>query len=329
MRLPVPSRASVRFSPRVLEFARDVVLGLTDTPRWLPCKYLYDARGSELFESITAQPEYYPTRTEASLLERYAPEIPEITGPVSLIELGSGSSAKTDHVLRAYEGTQPVEYVPVDVSGAAIAQASDRLEREFPHVQVHGVVGTYEDAFPLIKDYSPAMVMFLGSTLGNFNQTESLFFWQRVSHGLQAGDYFLLGVDLVKDRVVLEAAYNDAAGATAEFTTNLFARINRELGASVDLDALEHVAQYNETWQRMEIFTRFHRAQRVRVDPLNVDLEVAAGEQIMIEISRKFKMTNLRNFLSCFDLETVATFTDDRQWFGELLVRKKESDHGN
>ena len=306
----------------VQEFARDVVLGLSDTPRWLPCKYLYDARGSELFELITAQPEYYPTRTEASILEQYAQELPKLTGAVSLIELGSGSSVKTDHILRAYELVQSVEYVPVDVSRAAIEDARDRLGREFPNVTVKGVVGTYEEAFPLIRDHSPAMVLFLGSTLGNFNQAESLIFWRRVSRGLQAGDFFLLGVDLVKERAILEAAYNDAAGVTSEFTANLFGRINRELGADVDPTALEHVAQYNAAWQRMEMFVRFNRTQRVRVDPLDMDLEIAAGEQIMIEISRKFQLANLETFLDCFGLETVATFTDDRRWFGELLLKK-------
>jgi len=305
-----------------LAFARDVMVGLHDTPRWLPCRYLYDARGSELFEAITKQPEYYPTRTEAAILERSATDIFEQTGPVSLIELGSGSSLKTDHLLRAYSDDQVVTYVPIDVSDAAIRQATQRIVQQHDGVEVNGIVGTYDEAFPLMRQHSPAMVMFLGSTLGNFNQTESLNFWRRISASLEKGDYFLLGVDLVKDKAILEAAYNDVAGATAEFTTNLFAHINRELGASVDLEALEHIAQYNEAWQRMEIFIRFRRAQHLRVDPLNVDLEIAAGEQIMIEISRKFKLANLRKFLTCFGLETVATFTDDRQWFGELLLRK-------
>jgi L-histidine N-alpha-methyltransferase len=282
-----------------------------------------------LFEAITAQPEYYPTRTEASILEQYASDMPALTGPVSLIELGSGSSVKTDHVMRAYQDVQDVAYVPVDVSRAAINQAADRLEREFPHVHVNGVVGTYEDAFPLIQDHSPAMVLFLGSTLGNFNQTESLMFWRRVARGLQPGDFFLLGVDLVKDPAVLEAAYNDAAGVTARFTTNLFARINRELGAGLDLEALEHVARYNESWQRMEMSTRFHHDQVFHVDPLPVDIEIRAGEQVMIEISRKFQLPNLQTFLACHGLETVASFTDEREWFGELLLRKTEGHHGD
>ena len=307
----------------IVEFAHAVVLGLSDTPRWLPCRFLYDARGSELFEEITKQPEYYPTRTEAGILERYAGDLPGLTGKVSLIELGSGSSIKTDHILRAYAEHQSVEYVPVDVSGSAIEQASARLSRKFENVQVTGIVGTYEHAFPLVREHSPAMVMFLGSTLGNFNQTESLIFWRRVSAALQPGDFFLLGVDLVKDTAVIEAAYNDAAGVTPKFTANLFARINRELGSNVDLGTLEHVAYYNQAWRRMEMSARFTVGQRLHIAPLDVTIEIAAGEQVMIEISRKFHLGDLERFLACFELDTVATFTDERRWFGELLLKKR------
>jgi L-histidine N-alpha-methyltransferase len=165
--------------------------------------------------------------------------------------------------------------------------------------------------------------MFLGSTLGNFNQTESLIFWRRVSAALQPGDFFLLGVDLVKDTAVIEAAYNDAAGVTPKFTANLFARINRELGSNVDLDTLEHVAYYNQAWRRMEMSARFTVDQRVHIAPLGVTIEIAAGEQVMIEISRKFHLGDLERFLACFELDTVATFTDERRWFGELLLKKR------
>ncbi len=308
------------------EFAKAIVLGLHDTPRWLPCRFLYDAEGSALFESITEQPEYYPTRIEAAILAKQGPTIARLTGPVTLIELGSGSSLKTDHVLTAYAANataaNDVVYVPIDVSDSAIEQATQRIADEHSGVSVSGIVGTYEEAFPLMKQHSPAMVMFLGSTIGNFNQTESLIFWQRVSASLQVGDYFLLGADLVKPRHVLEAAYNDAAGITPRFTKNLFARMNRELGADIDLDALEHVARFNDRWQRIETFMRFHKAQTIHIAPMGTDIEIAAGDQIMIEISRKFVLRDLRQFLSTFGFETVQTFTDDKQWFGELLLRK-------
>ncbi len=305
-----------------LAFACDVMIGLHDTPRWLPCRYLYDAHGSELFEAITKQPEYYPTRTEAAILERSAKDIFEHTGPVSLIELGSGSSLKTDHLLRAYSDDRVVTYVPIDVSDAAIEQATRRIAQQHASVEVSGIVGTYDEAFPLLKQHSPAMVMFLGSTLGNFNQTESLIFWRRISASLEKGDYFLLGVDLVKDKAILEAAYNDAAGATARFSKNLFARMNRELGSEIDLGEVEHVSHYDERWQRIETFAHFTATQSIRIDPLDTTIEIAAGTEIMVEISRKFVLEDLERFLCAFDLTAILTCTDEQEWFAELLLRK-------
>jgi len=310
----------------ILGFARAAAVGLTDTPRWLPCQYLYDAKGSALFEEITRQPEYYPTRTEAGILERHAADIRDATGPVSLIELGSGSSVKTSHLLSAYaKAGGPVTYVPVDVSAAALERARARIGRLHPTVRVDGIVGRYDEAFPRFRRHSPAMVLFLGSTIGNFNHGESVSFWQRVSRELAPGDYFLLGADLVKDVSVLEAAYNDAAGITAAFTLNVFARMNRELGAGIDLDRLEHVARYNEDWQRVEIFARFNSKQTVRIEPLDSAVEIAAGEMVMVEISRKFLLRDLTSHLATFGFAVRQVYTDDRRWFGLLLLQKEES----
>lgn len=311
-------------SDAVLEFARAAAIGLTDTPRWLPCQYLYDARGSELFDRITEQPEYYPTNAEAEILQRHADDICGRTGPVTLIELGSGSSIKTGLLLSAYSRVAgSVQYVPVDVSASALEGARERIEREHPAVEVASIVGRYEEAFPLLRRYSPAMVMFLGSTIGNFNNGESLAFWRRVAQDLSSGDHFLLGVDLVKEPAVLNAAYNDAAGVTAQFTLNLFARMNRELNAGVDVSRLEHVARYNPDWQRVEIFIRFNSDQTVRIEPLGQEVPIAAGEQVMIEISRKFVLDDLAAYLRSFGLETRETYTDERNWFGVLLLRKE------
>ncbi len=306
-----------------LEFARAAAVGLTDTPRWLPCQYLYDARGSSLFEEITRQPEYYPTRTEARILERHAPDIRDATGRVTLIELGSGSSVKTSYLLSAYaEAHGEVGYVPVDVSASALEHARERIGRLHPSVRVDGIEGRYEEAFPQFHRHSPAMVVFLGSTIGNFNNGESLAFWRRVERELVPGDYFLLGADLVKDTAVLEAAYNDSAGVTASFTTNLFTRMNRELGAGVDLAQVEHVARYNEDWQRVEIFVRFNRAQTVRIEPLDLSVDIGAGEMVMVEISRKFVLADLTRYLATLGLAVRGVFTDERRWFGLLLLQK-------
>lgn len=311
----------------VLDFARSVVLGLSDTPRWLPARFLYDAEGSALFERICEQPEYYPTRTEAAILAASAGEIRERTGPVTLIELGSGSSVKTDHLLKAYSGNgEAVHYVPVDVSASILRTAAERIEETFPSVNVAQVHGEYERAFPLLEQYAPSMLLFLGSTIGNMNQAEALAFWRRVAAALPEGSYVLLGVDLVKDPAVLEAAYNDAAGVTAAFTRNLFARMNRELGSALQIDAIRHVARWNADWQRIEIFGEFTTAQAVDVRPLDRRFRLGAGERVMTEISRKFVRDRLASYLQCFGLEVVHTLTDDREWFAVLLLQKGRTD---
>jgi L-histidine N-alpha-methyltransferase len=309
--------------PAVLDLARAVALGLSDTPRWIPSRYLYDATGSRLFEQICDLPEYYLTRAESAIIASKAKRISEITGPVTLVELGSGSSVKTDHLLAAYaEGGEPVQYVPVDVSASILRVAAERIEEIFPSVNVSGVHGEYEEAFPLLEDYAPTLLLFLGSTVGNMSHSESLVFWRRVSHAIPAGSYILLGVDLVKDPAVLEAAYNDSAGVTAAFTKNLFARLNRELDAGLDLDALEHVARWNADWQRIEISGRFTKPQTLRVEPLNRTFEIKAGEHIMTEISRKFFVEQMENYLECFGFHLIDTETDDKEWFAVLLMQK-------
>jgi len=321
MTLTTTSRSTVR------DFADSVALGLSDTPRWLPSRFLYDARGSALFERICQLPEYYLTRTEADILRRVAPRLRELTGPVTLVELGSGSSVKTDTLLAAYaRNGDPVRYVPVDVSASILRVAAERIEETFPSVNVAGVHGEYEHVLPLLSAYAPTMLLFLGSTVGNLNHAESVPFWRRVSAALPAGSWMLLGVDLVKDPGLLEAAYNDAQGVTAAFTRNLFARMNRELGSRIDLDAVEHVARWNAEWQRIEIGGRFRSRQVVDVLPLGRRFVVEPGEQIMTEISRKFVLPSLRSYLECFGLETVHAATDHQGWFAVLLLRKGDTD---
>jgi L-histidine N-alpha-methyltransferase len=324
----VPDADSVIINPRHddaarLAFAKSVALGLTDTPPWLHSHFLYDERGSQLFEEICEQPEYYLTNAEAEILQRYASKIRDETGPVTLIELGSGSSVKTDYLLAAYAANEsPVRYVPVDVSETILEQAKDVIVAAHPTVTVTGIADTYEHAFPLFKEFSPAMVMFLGSSIGNFDQREADVFWQGVSAGLAPGDYLLVGVDLVKDESVLNAAYNDAAGVTAAFTKNLFVRINDELGASIDIDEIEHVARYNAEWQRMEIYARFSSTQEIFLEPIDRTLTVPAGTMVMTEISRKYDLEKTQQYLRCFDFSLKRVFTDERGWFGLLLLQR-------
>ena len=316
------------------DFAQAVARGLADAPRWIPSRFLYDATGSVLFERICELPEYYLTRTESAILQAEAARFYEMTGHVTLVELGSGSSVKTDHLLAAYSASdEPVHYVPVDVSASILRVAAERIEETFPSVNVAGVHAEYEQALPLLGDYAPVLLLFLGSSIGNFNHAESMAFWRRVSSSMPTGSWMLLGVDLVKDPAVLEAAYNDAQGVTASFTRNLFARMNRELNAGIDLDAVVHEARWNPRvrchgatveWQRIEIGARFQRAQAITVASLGREFHIEAGERVMTEISRKFVLDRLRDYLACFNFATVHVATDPREWFALLLLQKEE-----
>jgi L-histidine Nalpha-methyltransferase len=308
-----------------LEFARAVAAGLAASPKRLPSRFLYDAQGSALFEEITRQPEYYLTRAEASILDRRAEEIRELTGPATVIELGSGSARKTGRLLAAYAARdRSVRYVPVDVSETALRLAARTLGRACPGVEVTGIVGDYQEAFRRFREHSPCLVLFLGSTVGNLDEDEWAVFWTGIAAGLPPGDCFLLGVDLVKDVATLEAAYNDRAGVSARFTKNVFARINRELGAELDLDLLEHVARYDRDRQRIEICARFLADQEVRLAPLDLTLRVAAGEAVRTEISRKFVLDEVRRELAGFGLRTLRAYTDESERFGLLLLRREE-----
>lgn len=307
----------------VLDFAGSVSDGLHRHPRQLDCRYLYDANGSALFEDICRQPEYYQTRTERSILAANADNIRAVTGPVLLFELGAGCACKTGCLLDAYvHGDGRLTYAPVDVSESALRQAGVNINGKWPDVQVLGIHGTYQDAFPLFTMNDRAMVIFLGSTIGNFDDDQADEFWRSVSIHMKQDDYFLLGVDLVKDIALLEAAYNDAAGVTEAFTKNLFRRMNRELGSEIHLDHVEHVARYCEELKRIEIFARFHRQQPVRIKPLCREFIIRQGEEILVEISRKFELSELPGYFRQYGFSVEQTYTDPNDWFGLLLLRK-------
>jgi L-histidine Nalpha-methyltransferase len=308
----------------LLDFAQATVAGLAQSPRRLQCRFLYDARGSVLFERITRQPEYYLTRTEAALLQSHAGDIRELTGATSLVELGSGSSAKTGILLRAWLAREPaVRYIPIDVSLKALRGASRALSGSLPAVQVIALHADYREALPLLRQASPVTLVFIGSSIGNLGPQEMDAFFCELSGALSPKDYFLLGIDLVKEAHLIEAAYNDAAGITARFTRNLFARMNRELGSGIDLSKVEHVARYHPGLEQVEISGRFAREQTVRVEPLQKCFPVGAGELIQVEISRKFRLPEFIGYAGRFGLSADAVFTDDRNWFALLLLRRQ------
>lgn len=305
-------------------FAQSVIRGLDDTPRWLSCRYLYDADGSDLFEAITVQPEYYLTRTEDALLRAHASHLRAVAGPTTLAELGSGSSTKTRHVLRAWTAADPqARYVPIDISPTMLDASCVALRAEFPGLEVEPLAGTYEQAFPRLAGFSPLVLLFLGSSLGNFNRLETAAFLERLADALAPGDHLLLGVDLVKDVAALEAAYNDAAGVSAGFTKNLFARMNRELGTTLDVDAIEHVAFWNETRERIDIYARFTRAQTLTLPEHGRSFRLAAGEMVLVEVSRKFRLPELHATAARHGFEAVETVTDDAHRFALVLLRRR------
>jgi L-histidine N-alpha-methyltransferase len=307
-------------------FAQSIVRGLSDTPRWLSCRYLYDGEGSELFEDITRQPEYYLTRTEDALLHRHAAALRAHIGESTVVELGSGSSSKTRHVLRAWTaGDRPARYVPVDISREMLEASAATLDAEFPTLDVSALAGTYEQAFTRLHEFSPLVLLFLGSSLGNFDRVETAAFLERIASALQPGDHLLLGLDLVKDGATLEAAYNDAAGDSAAFTRNLFARMNRDLGTRLDLDAIQHVAYWNEGRERIEIFARFLRAMTIELPELERRFRLAEGEMVLTEVSRKFRLAEMTAVRARHGFDTVATYTDATYPFALQLLRRRPS----
>ena len=271
--------------------AGDVLRGLLASPKTLPPKLFYDARGSELFERITELEEYYPTRAEAALLERVSTEIVRSTEPTELVELGSGSSTKTPLLLDAIAASGRLErYVPVDVSAAALEAAMPALAERYPGVAIDPYVCDFTTQLCRLPPAAGGrrLVALLGGTIGNLQPVEVRAFLETLAPILGPRNALLLGTDLVKDPRVLEAAYDDASGVTVQFNLNMLAVVNRELGADFDLDSFRHEALYNPTLERIELRLRSRRPQVVRIEALGTEVPFLAGESILTEISRKF-----------------------------------------
>lgn len=304
--------------------AEDVLLGLSAEPRRLPAKLFYDAAGSRLFEEITRTPEYYPTRTERAILEDHAAEIARAAGAnLTLVELGAGSASKTRVLISAILRRQlRLEFHPVDVSPAALQEALSSLNGDFTNLKVSPIVADYTDHVPRL-DSLPGrkLVLFIGSTIGNFEPQQAVRFLQRVRRSLQPGDALLIGFDMVKDAQVLHAAYNDAAGVTAQFNKNLLARINRELDADFDLDEFNHVAFWNRRASRIEMHLESRVDQSVRVRDLNRTFHFSFGERIHTENSYKFTTSSIRKLVRLSGFKMEQTWTDPQEWFSVVLAR--------
>ncbi|WP_411080139.1 L-histidine N(alpha)-methyltransferase [Streptomyces sp. cmx-18-6] len=286
----------------------DVLSGLTRHPKTLPPKWFYDARGSELFEEITRLPEYYPTRAEREILEERAGEIAAASGARTVIELGSGSSEKTRHLLDALPGLD--SYVPVDVSESALTGAAEALLAERPGLSVHALIADFTGGLALPGTPGPRLVAFLGGTIGNLLPEERAGFLHSVRSLLTPGDALLLGTDLVKDEKTLVAAYDDASGVTAAFNKNVLNVVNRELGADFPLDDFEHVAVWNPEQRWIEMRLRARRALSVKIRELDLVVPFEAGEELRTEVSAKFRREDVREELAGAGLRLAQWWTD-------------------
>ncbi|GGX30459.1 L-histidine N(alpha)-methyltransferase [Streptomyces chryseus] len=296
----------------------DVLHGLTRTPKVLPPKWFYDARGSELFEEITRLPEYYPTRAEREILIARAPEIAAATRARTLVELGSGSSEKTRHLLDALPALE--SYVPVDVSESALTAAAASLLDERPALSVHALIADFTRGLALPGTPGPRLVAFLGGTIGNLLPDERAVFLKSVRSLLAPGDALLMGTDLVKDEATLVAAYDDARGVTAAFNKNVLSVIDRELGADFDPDDFEHVAVWDRQHEWIEMRLRARTALTVKIPELDIAVSFESGEEIRTEVSAKFRQDGVRRELGGAGLDLREWWTDGAGRFALSLA---------
>ncbi|MGP3981650.1 L-histidine N(alpha)-methyltransferase [Streptomyces sp. KR80] len=297
---------------------RDVLRGLGTDPKQLPPKWFYDARGSDLFEEITRLPEYYPTRAEREILIERAPAIAAATGARTLVELGSGSSEKTRHLIGALADLRT--YVPVDVSESALTQAGQALLADHPDLAVHALVADFQNGLVLPDAPGPRLVAFLGGTIGNLLPAERLTFLGAVRALLSPGDALLLGTDLVKDESALVAAYDDTAGVTAAFNKNVLSVLNRELGADFDPDDFDHVAVWDSEHEWIEMRLRARTAVTAKIPALDLAVGFDAGEELRTEVSAKFRQDGVRDELAAAGLDLRHWWTDGAGRFALSLA---------
>ncbi len=307
--------------------ADDVLDGLTRPFKELPPKHFYDARGAELFDRICALPEYYPTRAERAILEQESGELARLTNAAELVELGSGTAAKTRVLLDAlYAAGTLLRYIPVDVTESMVRDCAEELTDEYPGLQVHGVIGDFERHLDRVPDaVGPRIVAFLGGTIGNFPPGSRRRVLREITRLLGPEDHLLMGTDLVKDPDVLEAAYDDAQGVTAEFNRNLLQVLNRELDAGFDLEDFEHVALFDREHEWIEMRLRARREHTTFVRALDLPVHFRAGEEMRTEISAKFTPERLQGDLAAAGLELVRWLTDPEDLFALTLSRRTAS----
>ncbi|NND86821.1 MAG: L-histidine N(alpha)-methyltransferase [Nitrosopumilus sp.] len=306
-------------------FAEDISSSLIDDSKFINPKYFYDKKGSELFEKICTLPEYYPTRTEISILKNLQDELPNyIDHTFRLVELGSGASIKTRLLLDIFTSIQKkIEYFPIDIS-EILTESSELLLKDYDNLHITGIIDTYEGGLEFLKTYDDKknLIIFLGSSFGNFTPKDGHRFLQKIHSTMKSDDLFLIGLDLVKDKEILESAYDDSQGITAKFNLNVLSRINDELDADFDLDNFSHHAVYNDKDQRIEMYLQSLVNQSVIISKSNLTLHLEKDELIHTEYSHKYRLTQIQDFLTKTGFKIKHTWLDDKKHFSLTLVSK-------
>jgi len=310
--------------------ALSVMRTLWDQPRWLEAYHLYDDRGATLFERICDLPEYYLTRTENALLEEIAPKIIAAAPVKCIVELGAGSAKKTTHLL----GEQARQrgggiFAPIDVSLPGLLASREHVRDHWPTIEFRGLHARYEDGIAGISRKMPKLFVFIGSTIGNFNPAAFVRFFSFLSQAMGPDDFLLVGADRVKDRRVLESAYADSQGLTAEFILNVFNSVNRLTGSNFDLKKMRYHSWYNPESAQIEMYAVSTCAQEISFSAFDRSFHWHKNAKILVEISRKFEPARLQEQLGFFHLEPVQHFTDAKQWFSLLLFKKAPASEKN
>ena len=306
-------------------FAEEISYSLNQNSKSINPKFFYDRKGSELFESITSLPEYYPTRTEISILKKLKHDLPSyLDENMNLVELGSGASVKTRLILDIFTKLQAkTEYFPIDIS-EILTESSEQLLKDYDSLHITGIIDTYEGGLEFLKNYDDKknLILFLGSSFGNFTPDDGKLFLEKIFSTMNSDDLFLIGLDLVKDKNILESAYDDSQGITAKFNLNVLSRINDELDADFDLDNFSHYSIYNETDQRIEMNLKSLVSQSVIIAKSNLSLNFNENELIHTEYSHKYHVSQIKTLLINVGFKIKHVWLDERKHFSLTLVSK-------
>ena len=306
-------------------FAEEISYSLNQNSKFINPKFFYDKKGSELFESICLLPEYYPTRTEISILKKLKHDLPSyLDENINLVELGSGTSVKTRLILDIFTKLQPkTEYFPIDIS-EILTESSEQLLKDYDTLHITGIIDTYEGGLEFLKSYDDKknLILFLGSSFGNFTPDDGKLFLEKIFSTMKSGDLFLIGLDLVKNKNILESAYDDSQGVTAKFNLNVLSRINDELDADFDINNFSHYSIYNENDQRIEMNLKSLVSQSVIIGKSNLSLNLDKGELIHTEYSHKYRVSQIKKLLNDVGFEFKNMWLDDEKHFSLTLVSK-------